>query len=146
MSSSLLRLSLSSIIGILIAGSVFIVFSTNVLRHNAMITIPLVITGVAFVGSLFVNMTINGANCSLNMKTCSLAALITTAVAGTLSLLFIGLEPFVPIFAFPFNPINFSTGSIGVWKMASIFGLAFSLFWLTTSAQLFATGIAEGCS
>ncbi len=145
MASTLLRLSLSSIIGILIAGSVFIIMTINVLRQYSMITIPLIIPIIAFISSLFVNMTVNSANCKLNMKTCSLAALITTGVAGILSLMFVIIEQFFPVFAFPFNTINFSTGSIGIWKMASIFGLAFSLFWLTTSAQLFATGISEGC-
>ena len=145
MSSALLRLSLSSIIGILIAGSVFIVFTINILRQYAIITIPLIVTSIAFIGSLFVNMTINGANCQLNMKKCSLAALITAGTAGILTLIFSIIEPIFPIFAFPFNTINFSYGTIQAWKMASIFGLAFSLFWLTTSAQLFATGIAEGC-
>jgi hypothetical protein len=145
MSSTLLRLSLSSIIGILVAGSVFIIVSIGILRQYSIITIPLIVTLIAFIGSLFVNMTINGANCSLNMKRCSLAALITTGVAGILTLMFVSVEQFFPIFAFPFNTINFTTGSIGGWRMASIFGLIFALFWLITSAQLFATGISEGC-
>lgn len=145
MTTSFLRLSLSGIIGILVAASVFIIFTINILRQNAFIVLPIALPIIAFIGSLFVNMTINSANCELNMKKTSLAALITAGVAGTLSLLFIGVEPIFPLFAFPFTTINFTTGGIGVWKMASIFGLAFVLFWSTTSAQLVATGISESC-
>jgi len=145
MSSSALQISLSVIIGILLAASVFIIFTISYLRNYIYVTIPLLLTIIAFMGSLFVNMTINSANCPLNMKTCSLAALITAGTAGILSLLFVSLEPIFPMFAFPFNTINFSSAGIGVWKMASIFGFAFALFWLSTSAQLIATGVSESC-
>ncbi len=146
MSSSFLRLSLSVIVGILLSALVFIIFTINFLKNHLFIVIPLAITIIAFLSSLGINMSINSGSCpSLNIKRCSLSALITTGVAGALSLMFVGIEPIFPLFAFPFNPINFSSSGIGVWKMASIFGFAFALFWLTTSAQLFATGISESC-
>jgi hypothetical protein len=90
-----------------------------------------------------VSMTIS--NCPLDGGKISLNALYPVVPAGIVATLFFLIEPRIGLFAFPFNTIRFPFTITSDWRPASIFGLAFALFWIIIYGQILASAKSELC-
>ncbi len=84
-------------------------------------------------------------NCPLDGAKLTLHTLYPVVPAGIVAILFFILEPMIGIFAFPFNTIRFPFTITSDWRTASIFGLAFTLFWVIVYGQILASAKSEVC-
>jgi hypothetical protein len=105
-----------------------------------------IVTAITFGISVVINsvaMTIS--NCPLDGGKLTLNTLYPVVPAGIIAILFFLLEPMIGIFSFPFNTIRFPFTITSDWRTASIFGLAFSLFWVIIYGQILASAKSELC-
>ena len=144
--ATVVRLITSIVLGIAAAATIILCFSNqSLLPMPVNIFAPLVILIVVQVISTMINMGISSTTCGLNMKKSILGSFIPTVIAGIIMLMFLFVEPLLGIFSFPFNTIGLASGSMGNYKMTSVFGLAFALFWFAMYGQIFSAGYVEMC-
>ncbi len=141
------RLGTSIVDGILGGGAALTLFYfTNTFGDMFSYATVIIVTAVTFIASIITNsvfMTIS--NCPLDGGKLSLYALYPAVPAGIVTILFFLLEPYIGIFAFPFNTIRFPYTFSASWRMASIFGLAFAIFWTIVYGQILASAKSELC-
>lgn len=146
MSEGLNRFMGSSIVGIFAAGAIFLLFSyQSAFRDMFWLAMPLALIITVFLGSFITNLSITAIFCSADAGAAAKYATIPMMIAGIIAALFLLIEPFIGLFSFAFNTINFSNPTTGTWKTASVFGLAFTIFWFVLYGQIFATSKSESC-
>ena len=144
--STVVKLMVSIVLGIAAAATIILTFiNQSSLPLPITIFAPLAIIIIVQVCSTMINMGINSTACGLNMKKNILGSFIPTVIAGIIITMFFFIEPLLGIFAFPFNTIGFASGSFGNYKMTSVFGLAFALFWFAMYGQIFSSSYVEMC-
>jgi hypothetical protein len=143
---TVVRLIVSTVLGIAAAAAIILSFTNqSLLPMPISVFVPLAILIVVQVFSTIINMGVSSVSCGLNMKKSILGSFIPTVIAGIIVLMFFLLEPLVGMFSFPFNTIGLASGSLGSYKSASVFGLAFALFWFVMYGQIFSSGYVEMC-
>jgi hypothetical protein len=106
----------------------------------------IIVTAVTFIMSIITNTVFTTiSNCPLDGGKLSLYALYPAVPAGIVTILFFLIEPYIGIFSFPFNTVRFPYTFTANWRMASIFGLAFALFWTIIYGQILASAKSELC-
>jgi hypothetical protein len=141
------RLGISIVDGIFGAGAVLSIFYMSSSFGDLLpYATVIIVTAVTFIASFLTNMVFSSiGDCSFDGGKLSLNSLYPAVPAGIVTILFFLIEPFVGIFAFPFNTIRFPMTFSAKWKMASIFGLAFAIFWTMVYGQIFASAKSEVC-
>ncbi len=144
---TVIRLLVSLCLGLIVGGLTLYVFTLErSIGHTIIyIALPLLLTVIAYLGSFGANLSISATNCPINVKKSAITALIPALLTLILSLLFIGLENIVGIFAFIFKKVGINFSFDSNWDSTSIFGLAFFLFWFTTYGQIVSASSAEVC-
>ncbi len=106
----------------------------------------IIIAAVAFIAGIITNAIFAKiSNCPVDLKKLSVYALYPAVPAGIVTILFFIIEPMINIFAFPFNTVKFSSSFSSTFRMASIFGLAFAIFWTIVYGQILAAAKSELC-
>ncbi len=143
---TVVRIIVSTVLGIMSAAAIILFFTNqSLLPIPVNVLVPIAIIIVVQVFSTMINMGLSSTSCGLNMKKSILGSFIPTAIAGIIVLMFFLLEPLLGLFSFPFNTIGFASGSLGNYRSASVFGLAFALFWFVMYGQIFSSGYVEMC-
>jgi hypothetical protein len=107
----------------------------------------IIITAVVFITSIITNSIFASiSDCPIEGGKLSLNALYPAVPAGIVTLLFFIIEPYIGLFAFPFNTIKIPYSFTSSFKVASIFGLAFAIFWTIAYGQILATAKSESCN
>lgn len=141
------RLGISLVNGAFVGAAVLVIFYMNSSFGNLLpYATVIIVTAVTFIASFLTNMIFSSiGDCSFDGGKLSLNSLYPAVPAGIITILFFLLEPLIGIFAFPFNTIRFPMTFTPNWRMASIFGLAFAIFWTIVYGQILASAKSEVC-
>jgi hypothetical protein len=146
MSEGLNRFMASSIVGIFAAGAIFMLFSYQLAFADMFwLAMPAILIATVYIGSFITNLSTTAIFCKADAGSAAIHALTPMVTAGIVAVLFLLIEPYIGLFSFAFNTIDFSNPMTGAWKTRSVFGLAFITFWFTLYGQIFATSKSESC-
>lgn len=128
------------------AAVIFLFYFTSKFGDFFSYATVIIITAVVFITSLITNSIFASvSNCPISGGKLSTYALYPAVPAGIVTALFFIIEPFIGLFAFPFNTIRFPYTFTADYRMASIFGLAFAIFWVIVYGQILASAKSETC-